>query len=343
MKNIPLPSEDQYKMELMNKIEIFVKRMRWRAFYFDNESDPDERIQDTYGLKSANCPPPIKDLTEFEKELFDLVNKVKFRNVECKFQKEMQSDLQRIKKSGDVFVAADKTSNIYKVKVDDYKRMLHGAVTKSYKKANDAIPEKVTKEGKSIATEFKVLDKMNLNCKNECFITLKDHKDNFINNPTTRLINPSKNEIGRISKRVLEKLNSKLREETKVHQWKNTNEVIKWFNGLEQKSSGKFMVFDVKDFYPSITEELLELSLDFASKFVPIKSSDLKAIRHARKWLLFRDSEPWVKRNNNDFDVSMGAYDGAEVCELVGIFLLNTIAEDFNKNFIGLYRDDGLA
>ena len=39
----------------------------------------------------------------------------------------------------------------------------------------------------------------------------------------------------------------------------------------------------------------------------------------------------------------MGAYDGAEVCELVGIFMLNKISEKYDKNDIGLYRDDGLA
>jgi len=39
----------------------------------------------------------------------------------------------------------------------------------------------------------------------------------------------------------------------------------------------------------------------------------------------------------------MGAFDGAEVCELVGCFMLSQIAEKFDKNNIGLYRDDGLA
>ena len=39
----------------------------------------------------------------------------------------------------------------------------------------------------------------------------------------------------------------------------------------------------------------------------------------------------------------MGAYDGAEVCKLVGIFMLNKISETYDKNDIGVYRDDGLA
>lgn len=39
----------------------------------------------------------------------------------------------------------------------------------------------------------------------------------------------------------------------------------------------------------------------------------------------------------------MGAYDGAEICELVGIYLLFQITKTFDKNSIGLYRDDGLG
>ena len=39
----------------------------------------------------------------------------------------------------------------------------------------------------------------------------------------------------------------------------------------------------------------------------------------------------------------MESYDGAEVCELVGLFMLNNISEKLNKPNIGLYRDDGLA
>ena len=39
----------------------------------------------------------------------------------------------------------------------------------------------------------------------------------------------------------------------------------------------------------------------------------------------------------------MGAYDGAEVCELIGTFLLEKMSGIFSKCDIGLYRDDGLA
>ena len=38
----------------------------------------------------------------------------------------------------------------------------------------------------------------------------------------------------------------------------------------------------------------------------------------------------------------MGSYDGAEVCELVGLYILDELSKFLNKNDVGLYRDDGL-
>ena len=48
------------------------------------------------------------------------------------------------------------------------------------------------------------------------------------------------------------------------------------------------------------------------------------------------------KLGNENFDVPMGCYDGAELCELVGSFILNNLTSIVNKSDIGSYRDDGL-
>ena len=63
----------------------------------------------------------------------------------------------------------------------------------------------------------------------------------------------------------------------------------------------------------------------------------------ARKSLLFNQNHVWIKKKGGLFDVTMGAFDGAEVCELVGTYLLNIISERCEKSDVGLYRDDGLA
>ena len=47
------------------------------------------------------------------------------------------------------------------------------------------------------------------------------------------------------------------------------------------------------------------------------------------------------KKKSSDFDVTMGSFDGAEVCDLVGLYLLSQL-QHLAMN-VGLYRDDGLA
>ena len=75
----------------------------------------------------------------------------------------------------------------------------------------------------------------------------------------------------------------------------------------------------------------------FDSKYSPTISHT------SRKALLFNNSECWVKKSGKLFDVTMGAYDGAEVCEIVGLYLLSKIHKIIPISYIGLYRDDGLA
>ena len=48
-----------------------------------------------------------------------------------------------------------------------------------------------------------------------------------------------------------------------------------------------------------------------------------------------------MKKGDTNFDVPMGAYDSAEVCDIVGLYLLHQLKHLGLK--IGLYRDDGLA
>ena len=59
--------------------------------------------------------------------------------------------------------------------------------------------------------------------------------------------------------------------------------------------------------------------------------------------LLYYEDSVWIKKGEGgNFDVSIGAYDGAEICELVGCVLLYNINKIMDPNNHGLYRDDGL-
>ena len=141
-----------------------------------------------------------------------------------------------------------------------------------------------------------VIKIMLVNGKQNCFIKLNDHKPNLQNNPTVRLLNPAKNELGRISKTILDKVNVNLRNSLLLNQWKNTQEVIDWFKGIDNKQHYKFIMFDIKDFYPSISKGLLNDALTFVETIINIDDHDKKIIYHSRKSLLFNQEQTWMKK-----------------------------------------------
>ena len=136
-----------------------------------------------------------------------------------------------------------------------------------------------------------------------------------------------------------------MRQKLNSNQWRNTQQVISWFGNINDKDRHSFISFDIVDFYTSISEKLLNEALAWASDLTTITENDISIIKHARKSLLFGNGKLWTKKDgsNSLFDVTMGSFDGAEICELVGLFILNHLGKRFGKENIGLYRDDGLA
>lgn len=188
-------------------------------------------------------------------------------------------------------------------------------------------------------------DRIQVLTKNSAFITIKDHKPDFPNKVQCRLLNPSKSHVGRISKQYLEQINNTLREKLNYNQWRNTDSVIDWFKKINNKQQAAFIKFDIVSFYPSITLRLLRRSIAFAKSKGIVKKQVFDTILNARKSFLFHKDEPWTKKDTQShFDVTEGSYDGAEVCELVGLYLLHKLQPLFpNNSSVGLYRDDGLA
>ena len=139
----------------------------------------------------------------------------------------------------------------------EYEKLLQNSVTKAYKKCRTNIKTTIDFEAKEIATNLDLSDRIAQLSEKDAFITLKDHKDNFQNNLTCRLINPAKSEMGRISKSILENIVSQLVTSSGLNQWRSTSVVIDWFKEIPQKSQRRLMKFDIYNFYPSITEELI--------------------------------------------------------------------------------------
>ena len=128
--------------------------------------------------------------------------------------------MKQVQTSNKTLTPADKTSNMCRLNKNDYQNLWRNAITTRYKKVNKSIGTKINKERIKFAKQADILDKIEINGTGNSFITLKDHKENFTNHPTTRLINPSKNEIGRISKHILDQINTELVSKLSVNEWK---------------------------------------------------------------------------------------------------------------------------
>ena len=166
-----------------------------------------------------------------------------------------------MKNEPELLIAADKTTNFYKLEPPIYNDLLEKNITKSYKKA---LPE----------------------------TTQAIHKENR-------------------------------------------------FKSIENKQHSSFVCLDIEEFYPFISQDLLNKALDFASDYDNITTDERNILIHAKNSILIHKNLPWQKKGNTTFDVTMGSNDGAETCELVGSVLLSQL-QDLNIN-LGLYRDDGLA
>ena len=92
-----------------------------------------------------------------------------------------------------------------------------------------------------------------------------------------------------------------------VNQWRNAQNVIEWFGNIEQKPRHSVIMFDIVDFYPSISKNLLDQALSWASSLADISDENISIIKHASKSLLFYNGKPWIKnKNSNLFDVTGG-------------------------------------
>ena len=93
---------------------------------------------------------------------------------------------------------------------------------------------------------------------------------------------------------------------------------------------------------------MLNRAINFARTKCDISDHEIDIILHCRKIFLFNNGNPWIKKGEKEnFDVPMGSYDGAELCELVGLYLLHLMTTGknpvYNEVNVGLYCDDCLA
>ena len=239
-----------------------------------------------------------------------LIQGIEFENKPNDFQSKLLQDLKATKSDNKLTIKAGHTSNYYKMDRERYNELVNKNVTKTCKKTSKSEVLSMNREAKQIADSINPSDRIEQLAEKEVFITLKDHKPNFENNPTCRMISPTKS-------------------------------VLQWYRQFPNKQESSFINFDIVDFYPSITEQLLLRAINFASQYTEIQECDKDIIIHAKRTVICNAKEPWKKKGNESgFDITMGSFDGAESCELVLCYMLSLLQSKYG-NCIGLYRDDG--
>ena len=117
--------------------------------------------KETNGFISTKPPPIIQEMKEFENDLVDLIQNIKFRHVPNHFQNKLQKDLNHIKKDDHLYIPADKTNNYYKAKSADYEKLLEKSIHKNYRKKDRAAINNKIKVDIHIAKKLDLADRIN--------------------------------------------------------------------------------------------------------------------------------------------------------------------------------------
>ena len=99
---------------------------------------------------------------------------------------------------------------------NDYNKYVRDNVTKMYKHCTANRAKNISYKAKLLAEKLAIDDRIEKMEETEAYITVKDHKEGFPHKLSFRLINPSESDIGKISKKLLDKINEILLLNTNV-------------------------------------------------------------------------------------------------------------------------------
>ena len=173
MKNIPIPSKNAYLKKLIFKLESFIKRIWWKAYFLDKPNKIDDAATvNNFGFKSVLTPPEKGHLKAFEEDLYDPVHNIEFKRANTVFQNQLNKHINMINKDPLLFIPVDKSNNLNK---DTYSKLMQDDITKPYRKHNVSLINNINKEAKVVEAELKLDDRIVQFNHHKAFVTLKDH------------------------------------------------------------------------------------------------------------------------------------------------------------------------
>ena len=158
------------------KLEAFIRRVRWKALFFDQSNDNDDSHNANFSFRTVNTPPQNEHLKYFENDLYEMARKIQFRRTHNSFQKQLSKDAKQIRQSSEMLIAADKSTNLYKLTVQEYEKLLSDNITQTYKKTDRAAINVINEEAKDITKKHNLEERVEQYAERKAFVTLKDHK-----------------------------------------------------------------------------------------------------------------------------------------------------------------------
>ena len=144
--------------------------------------------------------------------------------------RKLNEEVKKINNSDKIIVNADKTGNKYEISASNYQRLMHDNLTRDYKLDDGCNLSDINNDTRRHAHSLDIADRIECHSQANAFLTIKDHREDFPNTIKCKVINPACKNLGKVSKRVLDNINTACREAAGVNQWKSTQEVLRWFS-----------------------------------------------------------------------------------------------------------------
>ena len=138
----------------------------------------------------------------------------------------------------------------------NYNNLKLNAIRKDYKIDKNNTMLKMNTDTLNHANRLNLTDRIGGVKQKESYILVKDHKIDYENKKLVRLINPTKTELGKVSKIILQDVVDCMKKKLELNLWINTKEAIDWFSNIKNKKKATFIQFDIVEFYPSINEKI---------------------------------------------------------------------------------------
>ena len=98
---------------MVEKVESFVRRLRWETYQFRKENRENNSDQfKSFGFKTVATPPQNEDLNAFENDMNDMIRNVEFTNIRNEFLDHLNRGIESTRSSKNVLVFADKSTNL---------------------------------------------------------------------------------------------------------------------------------------------------------------------------------------------------------------------------------------